>query len=74
MNTDTLIIDIQGTARDATKEIDNLVKSFRSFQHILAADLPALDEVEGIGEVRARNIKQSLHRMQEQFVFDNVML
>ena len=54
--------------------VDNLVKSFRSFQHILAADLPALDEVEGIGEVRARNIKQSLHRMQEQFVFDNVML
>ena len=54
--------------------VDNLVKSFKSFQHILAADLVALDEVEGIGEVRARNIKQSLHRMQEQFVFDNVML
>lgn len=54
--------------------VENLVKSFKSFQHILAADIPALDEVEGIGEVRARNIKQSLKRMQEQFVFDNVML
>lgn len=31
--------------------VDNLVKSFKSFQHILAADIPQLDEVEGIGEV-----------------------
>lgn len=54
--------------------VDNLVKSFKSFQHIIMADIPALDEVEGIGEVRAKNIKQSLKRMQEQFVFDNVML
>ena len=51
--------------------VDNLVKSFKSFQHILAADIPRLDEVDGIGEVRARTIKQSLRRMQEQFVFDN---
>ena len=54
--------------------VDNLVKSFKSFQHILEADLEQLDEVEGIGEVRARTIKQSLKRMQEQFVFDNLML
>ena len=54
--------------------VDNLVKSFKSFQHILAADIPKLDEVDGIGEVRARTIKQSLKRMQEQFVFDNLML
>lgn len=51
--------------------VENLVKSFKSFQHILAADIPQLDEVDGIGEVRARTIKQSLRRMQEQFVFDN---
>ena len=54
--------------------VDNLVKSFKSFQHILVADIPQLDEVDGIGEVRARTIKQSLRRMQEQFVFDNFML
>jgi len=54
--------------------VDNLVKAFKSFQHILAADIPALDDVDGIGEVRARTIKQSLKRMQEQFVFDNFML
>ena len=54
--------------------VENLVKSFKSFQHILAADIPALDEVDGIGEIRARTIKQSLKRMQEQFIFDNLML
>ena len=51
-----------------------MVHTFKSFQHILMASIEQLDEVEGIGEVRARTIKQSLKRMQEQFVFDNVML
>lgn len=60
--------------RMPTNIVDNLVKSFKSFQHILAADIPDLDDVEGIGEVRARTIKQSLRRMQEQFVFDNLIL
>ena len=53
--------------------VENLVDSFKSFQHILAADIESLDEVDGIGEVRARTIKQSLKRMQEQFVFDNII-
>ena len=54
--------------------VENLVSSYKSFQHILAADIESLDEVDGIGEVRARTIKQSLRRMQEQFVFDNVIV
>lgn len=54
--------------------VNNLVKAFKSFQHILMADIDKLDDVEGIGEVRARTIKQSLRRMQEQFVFDNLMI
>ena len=54
--------------------VENLVKTFKSFQHILAADIPKLDEVDGIGEIRARTIKQSLKRMQEQFVFDNLIM
>ena len=54
--------------------VENLVSSYKSFQHILAADIESLDEVDGIGEVRARTIKQSLRRMQEQFVFDNEIL
>ena len=53
--------------------VENLVDSFKSFQHILAADIESLDEVDGIGEVRARTIKQSLKRIQEQFVFDNML-
>lgn len=51
--------------------VNNLVKSFKSFQQILVADIEKLDAVEGIGEIRARTIKQRLRRMQEQFVFDN---
>jgi len=54
--------------------VTNLVKTFKSFQHILVADVEKLDEVEGIGEIRARTIKQSLHRMQEQFMFDNLII
>ena len=33
-----------------------------------------LEKVDGIGEVRAKSIKQSLKRMQEQFIFDNVLI
>ena len=54
--------------------VENLVSSFKSFQHILAADIEDLDEVDGIGEIRAKTIKQSLKRMQEQFVFDNYVI
>lgn len=54
--------------------VENLVKYFKSFQHILLAEIEELDKVDGIGEVRAMTIKQSLKRMQEQFVFDNVMI
>jgi diadenylate cyclase len=54
--------------------VENLVKKFKSLQYIITADIPTLDEVEGIGEVRAKSIKQGLKRMQEQFVFDNIMV
>ena len=50
--------------------VENLILSFKSFHHILDADIESLDEVDGIGEVRARTIKQSLKRMQEQFMFE----
>ena len=50
--------------------VENLVLSFKSFQHILDADIESLDDVEGIGEVRARTIRQALRRMQEQFMFE----
>ena len=53
--------------------VENLVQGFKSFQHIIEASIEDLDNVEGIGEVRARNIKTSLNRMQEQFMFDNIV-
>ena len=53
--------------------VENLVNSFKSFQHIIYAKIEDLDKVDGIGEVRAKNIKSSLNRMKEQFVFDNII-
>ena len=54
--------------------VEKLVKSFKSFQHILVAEINDLDKVEGIGEVRAKTIKQTLKKMQEQFAFDNILI
>ena len=53
--------------------VENLIQGFESLQHIIDATIEDLDKVDGIGEVRARNIKRSLKRMQEQFVFDNII-
>ena len=53
--------------------VEKLVKSFKSFQHILLADINDLNKVEGIGDVRARTIKQSLKKMQEQLAFENIL-
>ncbi|MDO5557523.1 MAG: DNA integrity scanning diadenylate cyclase DisA [Clostridia bacterium] len=50
--------------------VDNLINSLKSFQAILDASIENLDEVEGIGEVRARTIKKTLKRMEEQFLFE----
>ncbi len=46
--------------------IDNLVKTFGGLEKILTASMEELDEVEGIGEVRARTIKDGLRRLREQ--------
>ena len=54
--------------------VDKLVKSFKSFQHILVAETEDLNKVDGIGDVRAKSIKQSLRKMQEQFAFDNILI
>lgn len=54
--------------------VANLVKSFKSFQHIVMANKDELDAVEGIGEIRAKHIKHALKRMQEQYMFDNVSI
>lgn len=45
--------------------IENLVKEFGSLKKILNASIQELDEVEGIGEVRARSIKEGLNRYKD---------
>ncbi len=50
--------------------IDNLVERFNVLNNILHASIDELDEVEGIGEVRARSIKNGLKRMREQLLLE----
>lgn len=50
--------------------ISNLVERFEYLPHILMATIEELDEVDGIGEVRARAIKEGLKRIQEQMFID----
>ena len=52
--------------------VENIVRKFKSLQKLLSANIEELVEVDGIGEVRAKTIVQSLKRMQEQFVFDRL--
>ncbi|HHW15061.1 MAG TPA: DNA integrity scanning protein DisA [Firmicutes bacterium] len=50
--------------------IDNLVAAFGTLPKILEASIDQLDQVEGIGEVRARAIKEGLRRLREQTLID----
>lgn len=50
--------------------ISNLVEEFAHLPHILMATIEELDDVDGIGEVRARAIKEGLKRIQEQVFID----
>jgi len=50
--------------------MNNLVERFEHLPHILMATIEELDSVDGIGEVRARAIKEGLKRIQEQMFID----
>lgn len=50
--------------------IENLVSHFSTLNRIMSATVEELDDVEGIGEVRARAIKEGLRRIQEQVFID----
>ena len=49
----------------------NVVDTFVNLRGILKASIEDLDDVEGIGEVRARTIKEGLRRVQDQLLLDN---
>lgn len=50
--------------------IENLIDYFDDFQSILRADINELVKVDGIGEVRARTIRNGLRRIKEQSLLD----
>lgn len=50
--------------------IENLVKHFRELKATMEASHEQLDQVEGIGEARAKAIKNGLRRLKEQFMLD----
>lgn len=51
--------------------IDNVVAIFGTFQDIFSASIEELDDVEGIGEVRAKSIKEGLQRIKQQLQADH---
>lgn len=50
--------------------IGNLIERFVDFPSVMMATIEQLDEVDGIGEVRARTIKEGLKRIQKQVLVD----
>ncbi|ANC75423.1 MAG: DNA integrity scanning diadenylate cyclase DisA [Bacillota bacterium] len=50
--------------------IENLTDAFENLPQILRASIDELDEVEGIGEIRAKKVKEGLKRIQEQLFVD----
>lgn len=51
--------------------IENLVNNFKELKGIMEASYEQLDKVEGIGEARAKAIKNGLRRLREQIMIDN---
>ena len=51
--------------------IENLVDTFGSLTAIMEATIEELDDVEGIGEVRAKAIRDGLRRLREQVLVDS---
>ena len=50
--------------------IDHIVERFGSLQKIMRATIDDLDDVEGVGEARARAIKDGLSRLTETSILD----
>lgn len=50
--------------------VENIIEKFEYITQIMRASIEELDEVDGIGEARARKIKEGLTRIQEQLFID----
>ncbi|MBD7914324.1 DNA integrity scanning protein DisA [Clostridium sp. Sa3CUN1] len=51
--------------------IENLVKHFKQLKYVIDADTEKLDQVDGIGEARAKAIRSGLKRIKEQIYLKN---
>lgn len=60
-------------ARLPSNVVDRLVDHFGSLSEVESASVESLDEVEGIGEVRARAIREGLGRLRERIFFEQRM-
>ncbi|MGO1518203.1 MAG: helix-hairpin-helix domain-containing protein, partial [Arthrobacter sp.] len=52
---------------------DRLVASFGGLQHLMAANIDDLMAVDGIGEQRARTVREGLSRIAESSLLDRYM-
>jgi len=50
--------------------IDNVINNFKELKGVMEASYEELDNVEGIGEARAKAIKNGLRRLREQVIID----
>ena len=51
--------------------IENLVRHFKQLKFVIDADTEELDQVDGIGEARAKAIRSGLKRIKEQIYLKN---
>ena len=53
--------------------VQNIVREFRGLDEILAATDPELESVDGVGEIRAKDIREGLRRLQEINLVDRYL-
>jgi diadenylate cyclase len=53
--------------------VDSVVREFGSFDVMLAANADELEAVEGVGELRAKEIREGLRRLQEINLVDRYL-
>src|SRR3954467_10215883 len=53
--------------------VHNTVRDFRRLDEILAATDPELEAVDGVGEIRAKDIREGLRRLQEINLVDRYL-
>ena len=52
--------------------VRNMIQKFDNFQGIINASVETLDDIEGIGEVRAKAILDGVKRIHEQIIWENL--